>query len=548
MFLTACKCNEKAICFSLLLFSVSFHCATGAFCQICKTSYLRRSAYITPKNTDKGKKPFYAMGTRMSSSSTERHVNELEREEQNDVAENVVTDSEGEDEFIRKYGEIDFKYIKRPKPAVWFIRPHALNYFENGVLYRTKGERTSGKTELFLDLMYVGIIANVAGEASEHASWGSFLQYVLFFIPYWTVWADIKDFTNYYYSEDLSQKTYILWILILLTLSVNSHSHVLKDRHGAALTIVPYILCRLSLAVSLLVYSFFIPQHRAQMRLYFCFLIATSCLWIPVIFISTRAKVAVSFVAIFCEQVSFCIVFHPRTKRWLKLTQSTALNIEHEVERLATFVTIAIGEFLYKVVASSPLGVGMTTAFGRGCFLLIIAYNLFWLFYNGGTSDKAIHPLRHSAFRAILWIYAHLPLVAAIVLAADAGGDLLTRDSVYHTLEEVHRRAEEEAEEPNLRALSFFFTGGIFVALSCICLIGLLDECKDEPGKYMVPKFWRIIWRFPAGILIVCLSLPNLDLTLLMGLVALITAVLLVYESIVSTPQKVKESRYAVEI
>ncbi|KAJ4662888.1 hypothetical protein HRR92_008713, partial [Exophiala dermatitidis] len=150
----------------------------------------------------------------------------------------------------------------------------------------------------------------------------------------------------------------------------------------------------------------------------------------------------------------------------------------------------------------------------------------------------AIHPLRHSAFRAILWIYAHLPLVAAIVLAADAGGDLLTRDLVYHTLEEVHRRAEEEAEEPNLRALSFFFTGGIFVALSCICLIGLLDECKDEPGKFMVPKFWRIIWRFPAGILIVCLSLANLDLTLLMGLVALITAVLLVYESIVSTPQK----------
>lgn len=481
-----------------------------------------------------------------SESSTERHLVQLEareHQESDDSAPDVVvemTDSEDEDEFVRKYGEINFQYIKRPKPAIWFVRPHALNYFKDGVLYRTKGERTSGKTELFLDLMYVGIIANVAGEASERALWASFLQYVLFFIPYWTVWADIKDFTNYYYSEDLSQKTYILWILILLTLSVNSHTAVLEGSHGAALTVVPYILCRLSLAVSLLVYSFFIMEHRQQMRLYFVFLICTCCLWIPVIFISTRAKVAVSFIAIFCEQATFCIVFHPRTKRYMKLTMSTALNIEHEVERLASFVTIAIGEFLYKVVASLPLGIGFTAAFGRGCFLLITAYNLFWLYFNGGTTAKAVHPLRHSAFRAITWIYVHLPLVGAIVLAADAGGDLLLRDLVYHeeSSEEEHSlHIRETEDEPNLRALSFFFTGGIFVSLVCICVIGLLDDCKDEANTFRVPKFWRIIWRIPAGVLIVCLSLPNLNITLLMGLVALITAVLLVYESIVSTPR-----------
>lgn len=454
--------------------------------------------------------------------------------------EEEFTDSEAEDEFIRKYGDINFQYIKRPKSAAWFIRPHALNFFKDGVLYRTKGERTSAKTELFLDLMYVGIISNVAGQASEHASWGAFLQYVLFFIPYWTVWADIKDFTNYYYNEDLSQRTYILWILILLTLSVNSHSAILDSRSGAAYTVVPYILCRLSLAISLLIYSFYIPEHRAQQRLYFCTLIVTCCVWIPVIFVSTRAKIAVSVVAIVLDQVCFCIVFHPRTKRIMKLTMSTALNIEHEVERLATFVTIAIGEFLYKVVAELPLGIGFTTAFGRGCFMLIIAYTIFWLYYNGGTTDKAVHPLRHSAFRAILWIYLHVPLIASIVLAADAAGDLLTRELIYsvEAVAEETAAAAAESEEPNLRALSFFFTGGICVALLCIAGIGLLDECRDEPGVFIFPKFYRIIWRVPAAAIIVCLSIPDLDLTLLFGLVALILVVLWVYEAIVSVPRK----------
>lgn len=452
------------------------------------------------------------------------------------------TDSEDEDSFVRKYGEIKFQYIRAPKLSVWFIRPHALNYFKDGVLYRTKGERTSSKTELFLDLMYVGLIANLAGEALEHASWGSFLQYLLIFIPYWTVWADIKDFTNYYYSEDMSQKTYILWILILLTLSVNSHEGMLHSRAGAAYTVVPYILCRLSLAISLLVYSFFIPEHRAQQRLYFGFLICTCCLWIPVIFVSTRGKIAVAFIAIAMEQITFCIVFHPGTKKVLKLTTSTALNIEHEDERLGTFVVIAIGEFLYKVVAEGTLGIGFTTAFWRSVLMLVIAYSLFWLYFNGGTTEKAVHPLRHSAFRAISWIYLHLPIVGGVVLAADAGGELLNRKSEFHVEETAHdllRRAEEAvSEEPSLRALCFFFTGGIFVAVICIGLIGMLDECKDRFDHFVVPKFYRIVFRFPIAAIILVLPFAEMNITLLFGMVAMLLVLLYVYEAIVSTPRQ----------
>lgn len=475
-------------------------------------------------------------------SSIERSSRDPLQEEIIAEIEEELAQSSDEDEFVRKYGAIEFQYIKRPRNAVWFIRPHALNYFKDGVLYRTKGERTSGKTELFLDLIYVGIIANIAGEASEHASWSALLKYILMFIPYWTVWADIKDFTNYYYNEDLSQRMYILWILCLLTLSVNSQSGLLESHSGAAFTIVPYILCRLSLAVSLLVYSFYIPEHRAQQRLYFSMLLVTCGLWIPVIFVSTHTKIAIAVVAIALEQICFCIVFHPRTKKIMKLSMSTALNIEHEVERLGTFVTIALGEFLYKVTSSQTLGVGFTTAFGRACFMLIIAYTIFWLYFNGGTSEKAVHPLRHSALRAIIWIYMHIPLIGGIVLAADASGELLNRELIY-THHEVGAAMEAVAgalEEPSLSALLYFFTGGVCVALVCIAVIGLLDECEDESNDYLLPKFWRIIWRVPAGGLILGLSALKLDLTLLFGLVALILVVVWIFETVVSVPRKRK--------
>ncbi|KAI5969272.1 hypothetical protein CANMA_001719 [Candida margitis] len=456
--------------------------------------------------------------------------------------EQELTDSDDEDEFIRRFGDINVQYIKPPKDSFWFIRPHALNYFKDGILFRTKGERGSSKTELFLDLLYVGLIANLAGEASEEASGLALLKYVLFFLPMWVVWADIKDFTNYYYNEDLSQKLYIFWILCLLTLYINSHYDITESHSKAAIPVVSYILCRLSLAVSLVIYSFFIPEHRPQQRLYATTIFVTSMCWISVIFVTTRVKIALAFVFLFLEQVCFSICYHPWTKRLMHLTMSTALNIEHEVERFSVFVTIAIGEYLYKVVATGSLGVGFSAKYARGIFLLADAYILFWLYQYGGTSSKAVHPLRNSGTTAMLWIYAHVPLIAALVLSADAGGDLCAIDNTS-TKKQQHLEARNEGgsegdqSERNMYALAFFYTGGIAVALVCMFVLGISEKSRDPPRFFLLPQKLRVFWRLPIGIIIVMITFAELNTTLLMGIVTLLLGVLLVFESFVSTPR-----------
>lgn len=466
--------------------------------------------------------------------SIERVNREIEEEIAN--GEIQLTDSEGEDEFIRKYGDVQFQYIKKPKGSVWFIRPHALNYFKDGVLYRTKGERSSSKTELFLDLMYVGIIANLAGDAVENAGWGALLKYILLFMAVWTVWCDIKDFTNYYYTEDLSQKLYIAWILILLTIFCNNQTAVLESRTGAEYVVIPYILCRLSLSVSLYVYSFFIPEHRIQMRIYSACILVTCGLWVIVIFVNTRAKIGLSIVLYGLEQLVFCVIYHPWFKKKMNLTTSTALNIEHEVERMSVFVTIAIGEFLYKIVATHELGLEFQNHLWRGIFLLLDAYIVFWLYNYGSLSVKATHALRHSGFRAISWIYCHLPLIAAIVLAADSGGDLCSWEPPVEEESSLHEREEEE--EINIKAVKFFFTGGLFVALVFLGFLGLLDDPKDAPGTHLIPRFWRVCFRFPIGVIILVLPFADISVTLLMGLTTVLLAVLLLWESVTGTPKK----------
>ncbi|KAG7806292.1 hypothetical protein KL921_005020 [Ogataea angusta] len=86
-----------------------------------------------------------------------RHVN-LESEDEEDF-----------DAFVQKYGAVKVQYIKKPRVRSWFInKPYALNFFYNGTLYRTRSERgESGKVELFLDLLYVGIVAKLASSATQ---------------------------------------------------------------------------------------------------------------------------------------------------------------------------------------------------------------------------------------------------------------------------------------------------------------------------------------------------------------------------------------------
>lgn len=444
----------------------------------------------------------------------------------------ALSDSEDEDHFIRKYGDIEYQYIKRPRDAVWFIRPHALNYFMDGVLYRTKGERSSAKTELFLDLLYVGIIANLAGAASETATFEGLLKYILLFLPAWVVWADIKDFTNYYYNEDLLQRLYIFWIITVLAFYANNAHNAWEGVHGGALAYVPYMICRLLLAISLLVYSIYIPQHRAQLRVYAVTIFITSALWIPIIFFNPLGKKIASAVLLLLEQVCFSVCYSPWFKKKLNLRTSTALNIEHEVERFSAFVTIAIGEFLYKVVASNPFGVGFNIKFLRGVFLLLIAYCFAWLYNHGSTSKRAVHPLRHLAARAIAWIYFHVPLIAALVLAADAGGDFCKLDET-----DIWAVLVEEEHERSLHKLAIFFSGGLGVAMLSLFVLGYLDVPRDPASLHIIPRTQRIALRLPVAVIYMGLPFAHISSTLLMGLCALLLTVVVIFESVVSTPK-----------
>lgn len=64
-------------------------------------------------------------------------------------------------------------------------------YFHKGLLWRASGTEEVASFELFVDLLYVGLIAIMGDTASEHPSGDSLLRFAIAFILSYKIWGDL---------------------------------------------------------------------------------------------------------------------------------------------------------------------------------------------------------------------------------------------------------------------------------------------------------------------------------------------------------------------
>jgi hypothetical protein len=222
----------------------------------------------------------------------------------------------------------------------------------------------------------------------------------------------------------------------------------------------------------MLVYSFYVKEYAVQFRASNLSYVVPLALYIVATFVSQRAAIGLVFAGLAFEYASWNFIYHPIFKRLFRLEYSSALNIEHEVDRHADFFAIAMGEFLYSVISGTPAGVGIDRAAGRAVLCLLVAACLQLFYMIGGGSIDRVHPLRRSANSAFGWFALHIPMVAALTLAGDACTELVR---------------EEEVEQ----GIRWIFCGGVCTGLGCLAVLAALERDKDEPGTLYMRKVRR---------------------------------------------------------
>jgi low temperature requirement protein LtrA len=200
------------------------------------------------------------------------------------------------------------------------------------------------------------------------------VKYLLIFTPAWHIWSDLRELMNSYYNDDLAQRVLILWIMALMVLYGNNATLVGDDIGALRTTLGAFMTARFTVVVTYLTYSFASFQHRVQARILAALIFLGLLLWIPLYLesVSIRAKIAVAVIAIVYQELSWVFTFGPWIKRRLKLEYSTAVDIGHEIDRLAAFFIVILGEYLYSIIVKNPTAIGLNTGLLKAVWTLVI--------------------------------------------------------------------------------------------------------------------------------------------------------------------------------
>lgn len=393
----------------------------------------------------------------------------------------------------------------------FFRRPRALQYFRGNVLVRSEDERTSHRLELFFDLVFVGLIAVLAQEAVHEHNGYAIVRYVITYMAAWMIWNYMREVFNSFFVDDMPQRFLILVVMCCLVVYGNNATEVEKayTEGGVAreTAIGAYLIAGGVTMVTGMLYSVFVCQYRAQLRALAINWVIAMAIWIGTIFVPVKGAIAMAVVALALEYCGWLYFFSPAFKRLMKLRYSSAVAIEHEVERFSDFVTLVHGEFLYSVVSGQPAGHGMHTGVARTIFTVFIAFAIHGMYCNGAGSRSVTHGLRKSMPRALLWFTFHLPFVSALTLCGDSTAELIG-----------------ETEVP--QGVRWIFSASYAIALVSVTLIAYTECDHDEPGVLWLSKPVRLCPRIIAALVVLFLPLADqeqINSTALLGIAAALT-------------------------
>ncbi|KAJ7747949.1 hypothetical protein DFH07DRAFT_574338 [Mycena maculata] len=188
-----------------------------------------------------------------------------------------------------------------------FLRPPRLHqWMHNGRLYREAGEQQSSRFELFFDLLFVGMVHQISEAAADLPTGIGFAKYILTFAPAFSIWADVRDIANQFANDDVTQRAYILWTMMLLVGYSNNasavqlgeadtkHSLNLSDQSLTSMrwTLGFFVVAKLSRVILSLVYALFLPLSRNPLLISTFNPVVSTIIFFVAIYTSLRVTIA----------------------------------------------------------------------------------------------------------------------------------------------------------------------------------------------------------------------------------------------------------------
>lgn len=334
-----------------------------------------------------------------------------------------------------------FKNIKQ----IWWQKPKIRTDENND------RERKASWLELFYDLMFVAILAQLSHHLYTHNSLAGIGVFIFLFIPSWWIWNSITYYNERYEMNDIRHRIFTFLNMLPLAGIAFSISGAIGDK--AIIFAISYVISRI-----LLIYLWLTAgETKLEKKLSQIFSIGFAIsivLWIISIFLPAP------YIFIFWGTGLLIDMLTPlmTLKIQAKLPK---ISISHIPERFGLLVILTIGE----TVIGSVNGLAANDMFSLStvvsCALgLCISFLIWWLYI-----DHVLYRIfKRNVWHILGWSYLHLPLTICIT-AVGACILAIVSSSQYESVSFI---------------LRWLLCGAVALTLLITALLGLLSENKDH--------------------------------------------------------------------
>ncbi|KAI9803543.1 MAG: hypothetical protein M1825_001886 [Sarcosagium campestre] len=404
----------------------------------------------------------------------------------------------------------------KARRIVFYKKPVVRQYFHKGLLWRASEGEEVASYELFVDLLYVGIIAINGDTASEHPTGLSLLRFTITFIMSWKIWSDLQLMISWFESDDVFQRLSVLFVMACLFGLTTNIVEAFEETYSQLVAF--YLTVRLFGAAYFSLLCFQLPMIRATLIGNIIVTLISSALWIGSIYVAYPRQLVLIWIAIVIDILGASLMVFLMRGTWRNIFPNIqkkldkafefypAINIEHKTERTNAFVALVFGYSVVALLYQNSAHFGINAFFGKAILGLIQAFCFNWMYFEIDGDNLFQHAIRRSIWSSFIWITMHLPFILCYVLGSAGLSRLVLahdcRDADPHDLSEVWAERSEELKVSS--GLRWYYCAGLGLALAFMALISVSHEHKDVANA-RIRKRHRLTVRVAVAIVLLCL-------------------------------------------
>ncbi len=328
--------------------------------------------------------------------------------------------------------------------------------------------------ELFYDLIFVAAFIQLGNGLSEHVDGTGVLVFCGVFVPLWTAWTGFTFFANRFTVDDILHRVMVFLQMFAVGGMALSAPEVLRGQH------VPFALATAGALFIIALLHYRVHQQTEEGRDY-CFF------WGGVFLVSSIGWLASAFVMAHIAYwiwagATVTILGAPMHRRSRELAERYPIDFEHLGERYGLLTLIVLGESFVKVLSLlAAEGAGLDV-YAQAAVVLLVTCGVWWVYFD----DVAGAHVRKGPAKWVVWLYAHLPLQAAIVATGVA-----LKKAVHFTW-----------DEPAGAGYRWLLAGAVALVFFAVAMVDSVTERKSAELSDRA----RINVRWISGVLLLVLA------------------------------------------